>query len=133
LIATVDSKAGEVCVSTSSSPTSESSPVQEKSDSAKPPSAASMGSRVTSGKLIHKVQPEYPPEAMNARIEGTVVLQATIGKDGKVGNLQVISGPKELIPSAMKAVEQWRYQPYLVNNEPVEVETQVEVIFQLNH
>ena len=84
-------------------------------------------------KLIHKVEPKYPSAAKKAYIEGTVVLQVTIDKDGTVGNLHVISGPMELIPSAMKAVEQWRYQPYLINNEPVEVETQVQVIFQLNH
>jgi TonB family protein len=90
-----------------------------------------MGSRVTSGKLIHKVQPEYPPEARNARIEGTVVLQATIAKDGTIWELHTISGPKELIPAAVKAVEQWRYQPYLLDGQPVAVETATQVNFRL--
>ena len=90
-----------------------------------------MGSRVTSGKLIHKVQPEYPPEARNARIEGTVVLQATIAKDGTIWELHTISGPKELIPAAVKAVEQWRYQSFLLDGQPVAVETAIEVNFRL--
>jgi TonB family protein len=90
-----------------------------------------MGSGVTSGKLIHKVQPEYPPEARNARIEGTVVLQATIAKDGTISELHSISGPKELIPAAVKAVEQWRYQPYLLDGQPVAVETAIQVNFRL--
>lgn len=88
--------------------------------------------KVTPGELIHRVQPEYPPAARQAHIQGTVVLCGTITKDGTLRNLRAFSGPEELIPSAMKAVEQWRYQPYLLNNEPVDVDSEVHVDFTLS-
>jgi protein TonB len=75
--------------------------------------------------------PQYPAIAKAARIQGTVVLQATISKSGTIENLRVLSGPPMLQQSAMEAVKTWRYRPYLLNGEPVEVETQVNVIFTL--
>jgi len=69
--------------------------------------------------------------AKAARVSGTVVLQATISKTGTIENLRVISGPAMLQQSAMDAVKSWRYRPYLLNNDPVEVETTVNVVFSL--
>jgi periplasmic protein TonB len=86
---------------------------------------------VSQGLLIHKVQPAYPPLARQARIQGTVVLQALIGKDGAIQNLHVVSGHPMLTGSALDAVKQWRYKPYYLNGEPVEVETTINVNFTL--
>src|SRR5271157_3145151 len=87
---------------------------------------------VSQGLLIHKVQPTYPPLARQARVQGTVVLQALIGKDGTIQNLHVVSGHPMLTSSALEAVKQWRYKPYYLNNEPVEVETTINVVFTLS-
>jgi periplasmic protein TonB len=87
---------------------------------------------VSQGLLIHKVQPIYPPLARQARIQGTVVLQALIGKDGSIQNLHVVSGHPMLTGAALDAVKQWRYKPYYLNGEPVEVDTTVNVIFSLS-
>jgi protein TonB len=84
------------------------------------------------GNLIHRVQPEYPQLARQARIQGTVVLRAIISRDGKIENLQVLSGHPLLAPAAIEAVRQWRYRPYLLNDQPVEVETRVTVNFTLS-
>lgn len=81
--------------------------------------------------LLHRVNPVYPPIARAARISGTVVLQATIAKDGTIRDLHATSGPPMLLQAALDAVHQWTYQPFLVNGEPVEVETTVNVVFQL--
>jgi len=77
------------------------------------------------------VQPTYPAIAKAARVSGTVVLQATISKQGTIENLRVVSGPAMLQAAAMDAVKNWRYKPYLLNGDPVEVDTQVNVIFSL--
>jgi protein TonB len=87
---------------------------------------------VSTGLLIRKVTPNYPPLAKQARIQGQVVLQAEISKDGTIQNLQLISGHPMLAPAAIEAVRQWRYKPYLLNGEPVAVETQVVVNFSLS-
>jgi periplasmic protein TonB len=87
---------------------------------------------VSQGLLIRKVQPNYPPLARQARIQGNVVLQAEISKDGSIENLRLVSGHPMLAPAAIEAVKQWRYKPYFLNGEPVEVETQVTVIFSLS-
>jgi protein TonB len=79
--------------------------------------------------LIQKTTPIYPPIAKAARVQGTVVLQAQISKQGTIENLHVISGPAMLQQAALDAVKTWRYKPYLLNGEPVEVETTVNVIF----
>ena len=95
------------------------------------PQRVRVSSGVQSGLLIRKVNPAYPPLARQARIQGTVILQALISKDGNIENLQLISGHPMLAPSAIEAVKQWKYKPYLLNGEPVEVETQVQVNFTL--
>ena len=87
---------------------------------------------VSQGLLIKKVQPTYPPLARQARIQGKVLLQAEISKDGTIENLRLISGHPMLAPAAIEAVKQWRYKPYMLNGEPVAVETQVEVNFTLS-
>jgi protein TonB len=86
---------------------------------------------VTKGMLVHQVQPAYPGIAKAARIQGNVVLQAIISKDGSIQDLQLVSGHPMLVPAAIEAVRQWRYRPYLLNGQPVEVETTITVIFSL--
>ena len=87
---------------------------------------------VSQGLLVHKVQPQYPPLARQARIQGVVVLQALIGKDGNIQNLHVVSGHPMLTNSALEAVKEWKYKPYYLNGEPVEVETTINVNFSLS-
>jgi periplasmic protein TonB len=95
------------------------------------PQRVRVSSGVQSGLLVRKVQPVYPPLARQARIQGTVVLQAQISKAGDIENLQLVSGHPMLAPAAIEAVKQWKYKPYLLNGEPVEVETTVQVNFSL--
>lgn len=99
----------------------------------KPPQRVRVSSGVSSGLLIHKVSPAYPPDARSAHVQGTVLLQALIGKDGRIIDLHVITGDPMLSPAAIGAVQQWRYKPYLLAGEPVEVETQIQVNFQLRY
>jgi len=87
---------------------------------------------VSTGLLVYKVQPVYPPEARREGIQGQVVLQAVISKEGRIAGLKLISGPKELAPAAIGAVEQWRYKPYLLMGNPVEVDTEILVNFTLS-
>ncbi|MGZ7029840.1 MAG: energy transducer TonB [Terriglobales bacterium] len=86
---------------------------------------------VAQGLLIHQVKPAYPPLARQARIQGAVILQAVISKDGTIQGLKVVSGHPMLTTAAVDAVKQWRYKPYFLNGEPVEVETQITVNFTL--
>jgi TonB family protein len=86
---------------------------------------------VIAGQAISQTPPVYPQEAKEGHIQGTVVLKATIGKTGNVDHLSVVSGPKELMQSAIDAVSQWKYKPYLLNGQPVEVETTINVNFSL--
>lgn len=88
-------------------------------------------SHMDEGLLIHKVTPEYPQLARMARQQGTVVLHAIIGRDGTIQQLQVVSGPPLLVRAAAEAVQQWRYRPYILNGQPVEVDTQITVNFKL--
>jgi protein TonB len=90
-----------------------------------------VGGNVQAAKLVYGPKPIYPPLARQARISGTVRLQAIIAKDGTVIELQVLSGPALLVQAATDAVRQWRYQPTLLNGEPIEVVTTVDVIFSL--
>jgi periplasmic protein TonB len=78
------------------------------------------------------VQPVYPPIARNVHVQGAVVLAALIGKDGTIENLRLMSGHPMLVPAAMAAVSQWRYRPYILNGEAIEVETQITVNFILS-
>jgi periplasmic protein TonB len=87
---------------------------------------------VTQGLLLRKIQPAYPPLARQARIQGPVVLQAEIGKDGSIQNLRLISGHPMLAPAAIEAIKQWKYKPYILNGEPVEVETTITFNFTLS-
>ena len=86
---------------------------------------------VMAGMLLQKTEPVYPPVAMAARIQGTVVLQATISKSGSVDDLHVVTGQALLQDAALSAVRTWRYRPYLVNGEPVKVQTTINVVFTL--
>jgi protein TonB len=87
---------------------------------------------VTQGLVIHRVNPTYPQLARQARIQGPVVLQAEISKDGTIQNLRLISGHPMLAPAAIEAIKQWRYKPYILNGEPVEVETTITFNFTLS-
>ncbi len=89
-------------------------------------------SHMMEGNLIYRVQPRYPLLAIQTRTQGTVLLRAVISKQGTIENLQLISGHPLLVPAAMDAVRQWRYRPYVLNDEPVEVETEVTVKFVLS-
>ena len=86
---------------------------------------------VSQGLLTHKVEPQYPPLAKQAHIQGAVVLHAVIGKDGHVQGLQVVSGHPMLSAAAINAVKQWQYKPYMLNGEPVEIDTTITVNFTL--
>jgi protein TonB len=99
-----------------------------------PPPAITRAIRTSSmleGNLLHRVEPVYPPLAKTARIQGSVVLVAVISKAGTIDNLHAVSGPPMLVPAAVAAVSQWRYRPYILNSEPIEVETQITVNFLL--
>jgi protein TonB len=96
------------------------------------PTRVRVSQGVTAGLLTRKVQPTYPPLARQARIQGVVVLQAEISKDGAIQNLTLISGHPMLVPAAIEAVKQWHYRPYILNGEPVAVETQITVNFTLS-
>jgi protein TonB len=97
-----------------------------------PPKRIRVSQGVTEGRLILKVEPKYPVIALAARVQGQVVLSAVISKTGEIQNLVLISGHPMLVPAAIAAVKQWRYRPYLLNGEPVEVETTVNVNFEIN-
>ena len=84
------------------------------------------------GNIIYRVQPTYPPIARQAHVQGTVELRAIISKAGTIENLVVVSGHPMLVKSAIEAVRQWRYRAYLLNNEPIEVETEITVNFVLS-
>jgi protein TonB len=91
-----------------------------------------ISSGVMEGMLIIKVLPVYPAPARAMRIAGRVELQATISRDGTIENLRVVDGPALLRAAAVNAVQQWRYRPYLLNGDPVEVETTINVDFKLD-
>jgi protein TonB len=91
-----------------------------------------VGGNVQAARIINRVQPVYPPLARQTRISGTVRLHAIIGKDGTIQSLEVMNGHPLLQQAALDAVRQWRYQPTLLNGEPVDVDTTIDVIFSLN-
>lgn len=96
-----------------------------------PPASVHLPSKLVEGFVIYKNVPPYPVIAKTARVEGTVILEATISKGGTIENLRVVSGSLLLRQAAIDAVKTWRYRPYLLNQQPVEVETTVSVIFKL--
>lgn len=96
------------------------------------PQRIRVGGNVQQALLVRSPKPVYPPLAKQARISGTVKLSAIISKDGTIQHLEVISGHPLLVPAALEAVKQWVYQPTLLNTEPVEVITQIDVNFTLS-
>ena len=88
-------------------------------------------SQIVEGMLIYRVQPVYPQTAIITRVQGSVTLRAIIGRDGTIQHLRAESGPPMLVPAALDAVRQWRYRPFYLNGQAVEVETQVTVNFVL--
>jgi protein TonB len=96
------------------------------------PKRVTISNGIAVGLLIQKTPPVYPPIAKSAHVSGTVVIQATISKAGTIENLRVVSGPTMLRESAMNAVKTWRFRPYLLDGQPVEVETTVNVVFNLS-
>ncbi len=107
-------------------------PVLAKSPVPTPVKRMRIASRVAEAKLIHDVTPQYPPEAGRQRIEGTVVLLAVIGTDGSVMDVRIESGLPILAQAAIGAVKQWRYKPYMVDGEPVEVDSRITINFTLS-
>lgn len=93
------------------------------------PHVVAISAGVASGMIVHKTPPVYPKFAQDAHITGTVVLKATITKQGTIEGIQVLSGPKLLAPSAVDAVKTWKYKPYMLDGQPVSVETNVTVVF----
>jgi TonB family protein len=83
--------------------------------------------------LIHKVEVKYPGVAKAAHISGTVILQATISKTGEISNVHALCGPKILQEACLKAVRKWKYRPYLLNGEPVELETTITSVFRIGN
>jgi len=112
---------------------SESAPPAEQQQSGQHrPKRVRVSQGVSQALLIKKGEPEYPQEARDKRIEGTVVLQVQISEAGDVTEVRLISGHPLLAPPAIEAVKQWKYKPYLLNGEPVQVETRVTVDFRLD-
>jgi periplasmic protein TonB len=107
-------------------------PVLAKTSVAAPVKRIRVAARVAEANLIRDVSPQYPPEAGRARLEGTVVLMAVIDKDGSVKDVRVESGLPILAQAAIDAVKQWRYKPYLVDGEPVEVDSRITINFTLS-
>jgi TonB family protein len=102
------------------------------SPSAQSPKSLNVDAKDAAANILSKVAPVYPPDAKKARVTGSVVLEAMIGKDGNVENLKVVSGPSMLQQSAMDAVRQWTYKPYLLNGDPVEIKTKITVVYSLS-
>ena len=107
-------------------------PILAKSPEPTPVKRIRVASRVVEANLIHDVPPQYPPEAGRARLEGAVVLMAVIGQDGSVKDVRVESGLPILAQAAIDAVKQWRYKPYLIDGEPVEVDSRITINFTLS-
>jgi periplasmic protein TonB len=107
-------------------------PVPAKTHEPAPAKRVRLASRVVEANLIHDVPPQYPAEAGRARIEGIVVLMAVIGMDGSVKDVRVESGLPILAQAAIEAVKQWRYKPYMIDGEPVEVDSRITINFTLS-
>jgi protein TonB len=107
-------------------------PVKKEEPKNTAPKRITIGGNVQQAKLIRQPKPVYPPLAKQARISGVVHLAAVISANGTIQDLKLISGHPLLVPAAMEAVKQWVYQPTLLNGEPVEVQTQIDVNFTLS-
>ena len=107
-------------------------PVLAKSPAEAPVKRTRIAARVAEANLIHDVPPQYPTEAGRARIEGAVVLMAVIDKDGTVKDVRVESGLPILAQAAIDAVRQWRYKPYVIDGQPVEVDSRITINFTLS-
>jgi periplasmic protein TonB len=103
-------------------------PIPKRSETAHPPRISLM----MEGSLIRRVEPQYPVIAKNMGVQGTVVLAAVISREGTIEQLQVVSGHPLLVQAALRAVREWRYRPYILNDAPVEVDTQITVNFILH-
>ncbi len=103
--------------------------VVAKVEKPKPTGPIRLSSGVAAGQLLNKTAPVYPAIAKAAHVSGTVLLHAVISKTGNIESLQVVSGPEMLRSAATQAVQQWKYKPYLLNGEPTEVDTTVQVNF----
>lgn len=112
-----------------SSPTPTPTPANEERP--KPRQKLRVSSGVAEGLILHKVNPRYPEEARKKHIQGEVTLLFTIDKEGSAINLEVAQGDPLLAQAAIDAVKQWKYKPFLLNGEPVEVETMVRINFHL--
>jgi protein TonB len=114
-----------------SSPTPTATPTPTPAASPKPPLKLRVSSGVAEGLIVRKVNPKYPPEARKNHIQGDVILQMTIDKQGNITNVNVVKGEPILADAAVEAVKQWKYKPYLLKGEPVEVETTVLIKFHM--
>jgi periplasmic protein TonB len=121
--------------SQSPSPQDQNKPAQPPAEVPSPPKIGRIrvSSKVAKSMLKHKVTPIYPQAARDQRLQGTVHLHVIISTDGKVEQLEVVSGDEILAKAAVEAVRKWEYRPTLLNGEPVEVDTTVNVVFSLNY
>ncbi len=85
---------------------------------------------VSAGLLIKRVEPKYPRNALTTHTQGTVLVEATVDKEGRVVNPKVLSGSPLLAPAVLEAVRQWRYKPYYLDGDPVEIQTQITINFK---
>jgi periplasmic protein TonB len=106
-------------------------PALAQTDQPAKPTRLRISSGVAEGLKTHDVQPKYPQEARERGIEGDVLLQATIDTKGNIINLRAVQGDTILIAASMDAVKKWRYRPYKLNGEPVEVETTIKIQFHM--
>ncbi|HVO80914.1 MAG TPA: TonB family protein [Terriglobales bacterium] len=98
---------------------------------AQPPQTIRISQGVSQGLLLKRVQPVYPQQALEMRLQGAVELEANISKDGSITKIKVLSGSAVLAQAAVDAVRRWKYQPYFLNGEPVDIQTQITVNFKL--
>ena len=119
--------------STPSKPAVAPSSPAENSATAQPPTAAQYPTEITPVELLYRVRPKYPKDARRTKIQGQVVLNTVITKDGSVQNIKLTCGDPLLVNAAMDAVRQWRYKPYQLNGEPVEAPTTITVNFSLSN
>ncbi len=104
---------------------------QQLASSAEPEKAVDVSSATAEGSLLHRVEPTYPEDALRQKIQGPVVLEVHIGRDGAVQDVQVVSGPPELAQASTDAVKQWRFTPLQVNRSAVPMQTRITLNFSL--